>query len=76
MTGAWHDQFGVRASDDFFVVAGNPNGDGGGVVASTNSWFRATDIKNEAIRQGYRDVQVLDKHHFWCMRSEERKEAQ
>jgi hypothetical protein len=53
-----HDTLHVSAQDAYFVVGGNPDNDGGGVIGSTNSEFVASDIKAEAIKQGYKNVQV------------------
>ena len=69
---AWHDTLRVNARDAFFVVGGNPNEDGGGVIGSTNSEFQASDIKAEAIKRGYRDVRIVEATDFWCLREEER----
>ena len=68
----WHDQFGVNANDKWFVVAGNPNQNSGGIVASTNFEFKALDIKNEAIKQGYKNVRVVSWVDLWVVHEEER----
>ncbi len=68
----YHDKLRVVSSDSYFIIGGNPDGNGGGVIASTNSEFEASDIKAEAMKHGYKNVQVVDWKHFWCLKDEER----
>lgn len=68
----YHDTLRVNSSDKYFVIGGNPNDDGGGVIGSTNSEFQASDIKAEAIKQGYKNVSIVGWQDFWCLKSEEK----
>ena len=56
----WHDRFNVDPEHAYFVVAGNPDGNGGGVILSTNNWREAWDIMKEAERQRYHRVDILN----------------
>lgn len=68
----WHDEQRVCSTDSWFVLGGNPNEDGGGVIASTTSEFKAMDIKAEAVKRGYRNVVIVSATDFWCLKEEER----
>ncbi len=61
----YHDNLRVVSTDAFFVIGGNPDGNGGGVIASTNSEFEASDIKAEAMKHGYKNIQVVTAEYFW-----------
>jgi hypothetical protein len=55
----FHDTQRFDCYDEFFVIGGNPDGIGGGVIASSPSWFAAVDKRWQAISLGYRDVKVV-----------------
>jgi hypothetical protein len=61
----YHDNQRIVSTDPWFVTGGNPDGNGGGVIATCRSEFRAIDIKWEALVQGYRGVQVISAKDFW-----------
>ena len=54
----FHDNQRVNAKDKFFVLGGNPDGNGGGVIASTNSLVEAKQIQLEAIKKDYSGVAI------------------
>jgi len=54
-----HDTEGVNARDKYFIVGGNPDGSGGGVITSRNTLDGAQTIQRRAIMQGYTQVRIL-----------------
>lgn len=69
---AWHDSFGVDAHHAYFVVGGNPDKSGGGVIRSSNDWRTAWDTLREAERRGYLEVEVLRAEEFWRVKGSAR----
>jgi len=50
----------VVATDVYFVCGGNPEkNSGGGVIGSRKTWADAITLKLEAIKRGYRHVQIF-----------------
>jgi hypothetical protein len=48
----------VDTRDRFFVCGGNPDGSGGGVIGTRDTWDGATSLKVRAIVAGYTDVRI------------------
>ena len=48
----------VVATDKWFVLGGNPDGNGGGVIATRNVLKDAQALAEEAIKEGYTHVSV------------------
>jgi hypothetical protein len=54
----------VVGTDRLFVCAGNPDGDGGGVIGSFNVMADAVALKIELIKADYNRVQILTWEEF------------
>jgi len=54
-----HEMYQVNSHDKYFVIGGNPDGNGGGVIVSTNDMAFALSIQKQAIKLGYTKVQVV-----------------
>jgi len=54
-----HDIYSVNANHKYFVCGRNPDGKGGGAIASFNSYKDAYTVSLQAINQGYTRVRVM-----------------
>lgn len=54
----FHDNQRVVAKDKWFIIGGNPDGNGGGVIASCNTLEEAENIRFQAIMQNYSEVRI------------------
>jgi hypothetical protein len=55
----YHDNTRICSTDNYFVCGGNPDGNGGGVIASSHTIDDAKRIQLEAIKLGYVGVRIL-----------------
>jgi hypothetical protein len=54
-----HDTERVDVRDKYFVCGGNPDGSGGGVIGTRNTWDGALYLKIQAIKADYNNVRIL-----------------
>ena len=54
-----HDNEHVSTRDKYFVCGGNPDGSGGGVIGTRNTWDGAIALKIQAIKADYTKVRIL-----------------
>jgi hypothetical protein len=53
-----HESSRIDSRDTYFICGGNPDGNGGGVIASVNTLEAAHRLQRQAIMQGYTRVKV------------------
>jgi hypothetical protein len=55
-----HETTRISSKDEYFVVGGNPDGNGGGVIGSAKTFSEAQKLQVEALKQNYTNVRILD----------------
>lgn len=57
-----HETHRLVMTDEYFVIGGNPDGLGGGIIGSSRNMYCAVQLKKLAIEQGYKDVKIIE---YW-----------
>lgn len=60
----WLDKQRINSRDKWFVIGGNPDGDGGGVIATSNLLTEAEEIRIQAIKFNYSGVLIRTYDEF------------
>lgn len=67
----WLDYQNISSHDRFFVCGGNPDSNGGGIIASYMNREAATETQRQAIMFGFNDVRILTWHEMMSERDYE-----
>jgi len=53
-----HETARFNTEDTYYVLGGNPNNDGGGVIGTARTLTAANELRDAAIKQNYSKVRV------------------